>query len=202
VSRAPRRGPTGCVRPASSADSVTTTWHTPSTVRRLSLQLFDELHERLGLDAGDRTLLEVAALLHDVGYHISFEQHHKHSQHLIAHATLPGFTADERRIISAVARYHAGSLPKAKHDAMEGRDAASRRQVSRLAALLRTADGLDRSHAQRVSEVRARVDNERLTLTIVGRAPLDIEVVSGERKSDLLARETGREIVVTEMGDG
>lgn len=167
-------------------------------VCRLALQLFDGLHERLDLDSNDRSLLEAAALLHDVGYHISYEQHHKHSHHLISHAALPGFGAGERRIIAAVARYHAGSLPKAKHEAMEGLDTDDRHTVTRLAALLRAADGLDRSHGQRVSEVRAEVRKGRLRLTIAGRAPLDIEVHAGERKSDLLARESGLEVVVTE----
>jgi len=167
-------------------------------VCRLALQLFDELRQPLGLAANDRWLLEAAALLHDVGYHISYEQHHKHSHHLISHATLPGFSAGERRIIAAVARYHSGSLPKAKHEAMEGLDAGDRRTVSRLAALLRTADGLDRSHGQRVSEVRAELRKGRLTLTVSGRAPLDIEVHAGERKADLLVRETDWSVTVVE----
>ena len=167
-------------------------------VCRLSMQLFDDLHGQLGLTTDDRAMLEAAALLHDVGYHISFEQHHKHSQHLISHATLPGFDADERSIIAAVARYHSGSLPKAKHDALEDLDAGSRRLVSRLAALLRTADGFDRSHGQRVSEAHAEIGAGHLTLTITGRAPLDIDLQAGERKSELLARETGLEVVVVE----
>lgn len=167
-------------------------------VCRIALQLFDGLREPLGLSADDRPLLEAAAVLHDVGYHISYEQHHKHSYHLISHAMLPGFGASERRIIAAVARYHSGSLPKAKHEAMEGLDASDRRTVSRLAALLRVADGLDRSHGARVSAVRAGVRKGRLTLTIEGRPPLDIELNAGERKSDLLERESGLTVVLAE----
>jgi exopolyphosphatase/guanosine-5'-triphosphate,3'-diphosphate pyrophosphatase len=136
-----------------------------------------------------------------VGYHISFEQHHKHSHHLISHAALPGFSAGARRIIAAWARYHSRSLPKAKHEAMEGLDADDRQTVTRLASLLRTADGLDRSHGRRVHEVRAGVGKARLTLTIAGRAPLDIEVQAGERKSDLLARESGLSVVIAEAAE-
>lgn len=167
-------------------------------VCRLALQLFDGLRKPLGLAADDRPLLEAAAVLHDVGYHISYEQHHKHSYHLISHAMLPGFGASERRIIAAVARYHSGSLPKAKHEAMEGLDADDRRTVSRLGALLRVADGLDRSHGNRVSAVRAGIHKGRLTLMIEGRPPLDIELRAGERKSDLLARESGLPVVFVE----
>lgn len=165
-------------------------------VTRLALALFDELAGQLGLDPAGRPLLEAAALLHDVGYHISYEQHHKHSHHLISHAMLPGFRADERRVIAAIARYHAGSMPKAKHETLEGLDDDQRLTVSRLAALLKLADGLDRSRAQRVEDVHAEVRKDRMRLTISGRAPLDIEVAGAERKSDLFEREWGLSIEI------
>ena len=48
------------------------------TVQMLALQLFDALGSRMGLGASDRRMLSDAALLHDVGYHINYENHHKH----------------------------------------------------------------------------------------------------------------------------
>ncbi|MDO8847351.1 MAG: Ppx/GppA phosphatase family protein [Coriobacteriia bacterium] len=154
-------------------------------VCRLSLALFDALRSPLALDPEDRPLLEAAALLHDVGYHVSYEQHHKHSYHLITHATLPGFSAAERRLIAAIARYHAGSLPKAKHEALDSLGEAERGTVSRLAALLKIADGLDRSHGRRVDGIVAEVSEGWVRLTVTGRPPLDIEVQAAARKAAL-----------------
>ena len=71
-------------------------------VRDIALSLFDQLAEDHPLDPEDRPLLEAAALLHDVGYHISYEKHHKHSHHLIAYSDLQGFTGRERRIIAEI----------------------------------------------------------------------------------------------------
>lgn len=153
--------------------------------RSLAMQLFDALAPAFDLAPADRPLLEAAALLHDVGHHVAYEAHHKHSHHLISHAEIPGFTAAETRLIAAIARYHKGSLPKARHEAIEGLDDDARALISRLAALLRIADGLDRSQGQRVRSVRALCDGERLVLGIDGRPPLDIEREGALRKADL-----------------
>ncbi len=81
------------------------------TVQRLALGLFDTLGERLGCAPEDRALLSDAALLHDIGYHISYERHHKHSYHLILHAELLGMSPTEQVIVANVARYHRGAPP-------------------------------------------------------------------------------------------
>lgn len=169
-------------------------------VRRIALGLFDDLAVPLDLQASTRPILEAAALLHDTGYHIAHEHHHKHSYHLVSHASLPGFTAEKVRLIAAVARYHTGTLPKAKHEAMVDLGEDDRDTVARLAALLRLADGLDRSQAQRVERVQSELSDDRLLLAISGRGPLDAEIHGAERKADLFEREWGRRVEVVEQG--
>jgi len=166
-------------------------------VRRLALELFDALSGPLGLEADERPLLEAAALLHDVGYSISYEGHNKHSFQLITHADLPGFTPAERQVIASVARYHRGNLPKARHEAVQGLSEAQADAVSRLASLLRIADGLDRSQAQRVSEVTVEVTAAGVRVLIDGALPLDAEVYGALHKADLFERTFGLTVSVT-----
>jgi exopolyphosphatase/guanosine-5'-triphosphate,3'-diphosphate pyrophosphatase len=166
-------------------------------VRRLSCELFDALAGPLALPADDRPLLEAAALLHDIGYAVSHDQHNKHSHHLIMHADLPGFTADERRMIAAIARYHRGSMPKPRHEAMQGLSETEIATVSALASVLRIADGLDRSQAQRVSEVTAALGAGGVRLHIEGGSPLDAEIYGAMHKADLFERTFGLSVSVT-----
>jgi len=154
----------------------------------LSLSLFDQLVEPLGLDEGDRQLLEAAAVLHDVGYFIDYEKHHKHSYHLIRHAHLPGFSPREVQIIASAARYHRGSMPERKHDEMRSLTAEDRVRMERLAALLRLADGLDRSRTQAVRGVLAEVSDDAVTLDLTGHSPLDVEVYGAKAKGTLFER--------------
>ena len=77
-------------------------------VALLSLQMFDSLAAG-GLfepEPGERELLWAAAMLHDVGMTISYDDHHKHSHYLIVSAELPGFDPRERALIAQITRYH------------------------------------------------------------------------------------------------
>lgn len=169
-------------------------------VRYLALRLFDDLAPALDLDPEGRPLLEAAALLHDVGYHVAHADHHKHSYHLIVHADMPGFKTTEVRVVAAVARYHKGALPKPAHEAIEPLGPGEVALVSRLAALLRLADGLDRSRGQRVQTVSASIVDARLVLRIEGRHPLDIEAHGASQKADLAERVWRMKVDVLDHG--
>jgi exopolyphosphatase/guanosine-5'-triphosphate,3'-diphosphate pyrophosphatase len=165
-----------------------------SHVRDLSLQLFDAIGERLGLEKADRQTLADAALLHDSGYHISYERHHKHSYHLILHADLLGMAPSEQVVLANVARYHRGSAPKKKHRNFGMLDKTLRRRIQRLSALLRVADGFDRGHVSAVSELKVRWLQRALRITPVATSPRDtmrLEMWGANRKSGLLAELIG-----------
>ena len=78
----------------------------------LSLALFDQTRAIHGLGDREREWLEYAALMHDIGSHISFGRHHRHSYYLITNGDLRGFQPEEIEIIALVARYHRRSTPK------------------------------------------------------------------------------------------
>ena len=91
--------------------------------------------------------------MQDVGYLIDYDKHHKHSYHLILNSRLAGFRPQELELIANIARYHRGGKPKAKHANYDRLAAADQERVRRLAAILRIAGGLDRSHSQQVRGV-------------------------------------------------
>ena len=159
-------------------------------VQRLALQLFDSIGARLGLGTQDRGILADAALLHDVGYHINYQGHNKHSFHLIMHADLLGISPAEQVIVAHVARYHRGSVPdKKKHVAFGELDKRLRNRIKALSAILRVADGFDRGHVAAVDRIKVRWLDRALRLTPAP-APkaksLRLELWGAARKSDLL----------------
>ncbi len=163
-------------------------------VQKLSLQLFDSIGERLGCIPDDRKLLSDAALLHDIGYHISYDKHNKHSYHLIEHAELLGMTPVEQIIVANVARYHRGTEPKKKHRNYGGLERSVRQTIKRLSAILRVADGFDRGHASAVAEIRVRWIERALRLTAVPArhgANLRLDLWGASRKSKLLSELAG-----------
>lgn len=165
-----------------------------SHVQQLALMLFDSLGQRLGCTPEDRAALSDAALLHDSGYHISYERHHKHSYHLVLHADLLGMPPSEQVVIANVARYHRGRPPKKKHRNYGGLDKALRRRIKVLSAMLRVADGFDRGHAGAVKTLKVRWMQRALRITPVPAKPrgaLRLEMWGANRKSKLLAEVAG-----------
>ncbi len=124
-------------------------------VAKIAGSLWQQLAEPLGLCPADRELIEAASVLANVGYLINFEDHHKHSYHLILNSELNGFEREQLRLLALVARYHRGSRPKKKHDDYRALGDEDRHRVAAAAAILRLALALDRTHQQRVRDIRA-----------------------------------------------
>jgi exopolyphosphatase/guanosine-5'-triphosphate,3'-diphosphate pyrophosphatase len=163
-------------------------------VQSIALKIFDALAERLQLSASDRCILADAALLHDIGYHINFEAHHKHSYHLILHAELLGMTPTERVLVANVARYHRGAAPRREHRGYAGLDRQLRRRIKRLAAILRVADGLDRGHASAVEDITINLTRSGLEIRAVPASnayDMRLELWGATRKADLLGEVLG-----------
>ncbi len=157
-------------------------------VAALGLQLFDALAGLHGLPAEARELLFGAALLHDIGHHISYPGHHKHSYYLVKNGELHGFSPLEIETIALVARYHRQGHPRKRHRAFGALPKATRRTVRVLAGILRLADALDRSHRQVVKGVRCleRPGLVRLRCETAGNS--DLEEWGVPRRSELLAQ--------------
>lgn len=165
-------------------------------VASLALKLFDACKPLHGLSVVDRELLEYAGLLHDIGYHISRKNHHKHSYYLIHNADLRGFLPDEIDILAAVVRYHAGSLPKARHDLLGTMESKAADRAIKLAAFLRLAEGLDRSHFQNVRRLEVRLSKKKLKLRLETVSDPELDVWGATRGGDLFEKVFGVDVRV------
>jgi exopolyphosphatase/guanosine-5'-triphosphate,3'-diphosphate pyrophosphatase len=157
-------------------------------VARLALELFDRTHPLHQLTGAERELLQYGALLHDIGCYVGYSRHQRHSYYLITHADLTGFSADEIEVMASIARYHKGAGPKESHENWRRLDPYLRPVVEKLAALLRIADALDRSHRQIVTEVSCRSGVKKVELEVSSRADCEAELAAARRKSDLFER--------------
>ncbi|MEO1021441.1 MAG: Ppx/GppA phosphatase family protein [Bacteroidota bacterium] len=173
-------------------------WHEEhsSHVAKLSLILFDALREHLSLIDVDRELLEYAALMHDIGYHISHSAHHKHALYIIRNAELKGFKQDEIEIMAHVARYHRRSTPKQRHEEYWKLAPKVRSRIKKLSGILRIADGLDRSHYQNVQDLRVEIGEKTIQLHIQTESDPALEIWGAMRKSFLLKEVTGKKIKI------
>jgi exopolyphosphatase/guanosine-5'-triphosphate,3'-diphosphate pyrophosphatase len=172
-------------------------WHKSHSehVTMLCMRLFDELRPLHRLGQLERELIEYSALLHDIGWHISGKGHHKHSMYLIANGDLRDFSDDEVAAIANIARYHRKSPPRKEHVSYTELSAPMRRIVDVGAALLRLADGLDRSHAGVISDLRCKIEDGRKIRGLLDtRGDAELEIWGARRKMDWFEEVFGRKI--------
>ncbi len=150
---------------------------------RLALRLFDETYDLHGLEDDYADLLEYAAILHDIGYWYDYEDHHKHAYRMIMAADLPALSEREKAIVANVARYHRSGLPKLSHQGFAALDADDQEIVQILGAILRLADGLDRSHTCAVEDLEVEWLGDTLVIWVFPPYGNDTEVWAGQKKS-------------------
>lgn len=175
-------------------------WHEQHSrhVAKLALQLFDEFQDELDLYDVDRELLEYASFMHDIGYHISHRKHHKHALYIIRHSDLKGFKESEIEIMANVSRYHRRSTPKSRHKHYDKLPKEEKNRVKKLSAILRVADGLDRSHYQNVQGMSIETSSDTVTIKLKTESEPQLEIWGAMRKNALFEEVTGRTLKVVE----
>jgi exopolyphosphatase / guanosine-5'-triphosphate,3'-diphosphate pyrophosphatase len=145
-------------------------------VARLALSIFDQTRSVHGFSDREREWLEFGSLLHDIGVHISYERHHRHSYYLIKNGDLRGFDPQETEVIALIARYHRQATPKKSHEGYGDLPGSLRKTVRTLGAMVRLAEGLDRSHAQAIGglDLFPRGDDYLARLRANGDAELEL----------------------------
>ncbi len=170
-------------------------------VARLALQIYDGCVGSLALAPEARELLEYAALLHDIGHMIDHDRHHHHSYYLIKNGELFGFDPIEIEVIALAARSHRKQSPKLDSPQLDALSREKRRTVRALAAILRVADALDRSHSNVVRSVAIRPASAGLVFEVdSGTTDAALELWTSQRRAELLARLLDRKVILRSSG--
>ncbi len=120
---------------------------------KLAAQLFLQSASLHGLDESNLLLLEVGALLHDIGHFINTIDHDKHGHYLLKANHLIGLSEREQDIVASLVRYHRSKTPSIDEDGFKSLPQEDRLTTLKLSALLRLADSMDVSHISRIQQV-------------------------------------------------
>lgn len=170
-------------------------------VSALACLLFDQLQWLHKLPIRFRGILQLASLLHEIGYFISSRSKHKHSMYLIRNSEFFGISENDLHLIALVARYHRGAAPLPRHLGISQLGRELRVAVSKLAAILRIAKALDVGHNQRIVAIEALERGKRLELWTGDVADVSMEQLELRQVSGLFGDIFGREILLETVGD-
>lgn len=168
-------------------------------VARLATRIFDQTSRLHRLKQSERELLEDAALLHEIGMQVSFESYHKHTYYLVRHAGLRGFTEQQLAMVANVAKFHRKKTPDVEAFSLEELSAEQKRVVAKLVAILRLADGLDRSRKQGIRDIGVEVNGSTVTLALRARQLLAVDVEAARKQAKFFRKTFDREIEFDEQ---
>ena len=167
-------------------------------VAHLSLRLFHELQDLHQLTEHDETLLHVAAILHEVGNHISSKQHEIHGLYIIRHAEIFGLSDPDRLLVALITRYHRKATPQLSHQYYQELSPTDRIRVAKLSSLLRIADALERTHTQRITDLTVTLSPGKATLNLDGVVDASAERLALPTKANLFHNLFGLKIILNE----
>ncbi len=163
---------------------------------RLSTELFNVLKKDHALSSWMLRPLTVAAYLHDIGLFISPRDHHKHSMYCIRHSEIFGLNKKELYYAALIARYHRGAGPKPSHEEFTHLAFSERMIITKLAAILRISDALDRSNTQQIQKIECVVQGERFIIEAQADTDLTIESMALQEKNDLFVNVFGMDVIL------
>ena len=165
-------------------------------VAHLARVLFRELQPEHRLEPRFELILYIAAVLHEIGQFVSAASHHKHTMYLIINSELFGLTKKDVQLVGLVARYHRRASPKPTHPGYAALDRESRVAVSKMAAILRVADSLERSHSQRINNVHCQREDGRLVISVPQVDDLTLEQLALKQKGSLFEETFGLKVLL------
>jgi exopolyphosphatase/guanosine-5'-triphosphate,3'-diphosphate pyrophosphatase len=165
-------------------------------VSDLSLRLFRELHREHALDQRYALLLQIAALLHEVGRFVNDRSHHKHSMYIVMNSDLFGLSKHDLTLIGLVTRYHRRAMPQTYHEEYTSLSREDRLIVLKLSAILRIADALDRRRQQPLEKIRFSREADNFVITVDEPADLMLETVALKEKANLFQQIFGMGVVL------
>ena len=160
--------------------------------------LFDQSHALHNLDEESKLLLEVAALLHDIGHFINTVDHNKHGYYILKASPLVGLSEAQQNVVANIIQYHRKSTPSFQDDGFRNLPPKDRIVVTELSALMRLADGLDVSHTGRVRAIQLEQQKNTWKLKLQGNGDLMLERWALEKRQRLFQDVFGVKLIIVE----
>jgi len=165
-------------------------------VAQLSVSIFDQINDIVNPKPNDRNILMAAGILHDIGMFISYKGHHKHSLYIISQSEIPGLNEREVMMAANIARYHRKSEPSISHEYFARLTPGEQKRVTRLSAILRIADAIDREHTQNIKRVLVSLKGLNLLLMLEANRDTHLEEWAIRKKGKFFEKALGLKVII------
>ncbi len=137
------------------------------TLEKIALTIYDSMKKVHGLGKRERLLLQLATILHDCGKYISLTNLGECSYNIIMSTEMIGLSHLEREIVANTVKYNHMDFDYYEMIGQNSNlDKEAYLKIAKLTAILKIANGLDRSHKQKFKDIKTLLQDEELIITI------------------------------------
>ncbi len=165
-------------------------------VRMIAVKIFDCLKDEISLEEHAKMLLEIAALLHDIGVFIKFAHHNFHSAYIIQNSDIFGLTKREISIVAEISKYHRGSQMPQDEENFLMMPRSDRMLILKLTAILRIADAMDRGHIQTFNDISVKLQQNALLITTKNSKNPVLERIALQEKAGMFESVFGYNVIL------
>ena len=165
-------------------------------VRLAAIQLYDTLKDEIGLEEQAKILLEVAAILHDIGVFIRYDNHNIHSSYIVKNSEIFGLSRKDISIVSEIVKYHKGHLMPQDDESFQMLPRSDRMMIMKLTSILRIADALDRGHLQKFTDLNIKILPNALEIHTQNSNNLVLEKMALSEKSEMFESTFGYKVIL------
>ncbi len=165
-------------------------------VRMISAKIYDTLQKEIALGEHAKTLLETAAILHDIGSFIRYDNHNLHSNYIIRNSEIFGLSKNDNKIVSEIAKYHKGSLVPQDDETYQMMPRPDRMTILKLTAILRIADALDRGHIQKFTDFTMQLQQNSLIISAKNNPNTVLERIALSEKAGMFESVFGYKVIL------
>ncbi len=170
--------------------------HYAEHVAKLALQLFDQLAALHELPARDRLVLEMAALVHEIGIFIRPDGHHRHAYYLLNAMPMIGISEQEQKLLATIVRCQRKRLPASDHELLKPFNKSEQQRWLRLVALLRLAIALNKERQNVIEHIHCRTDQDTIEILCTGKGDMLLEQWAASRQQPVVKQAFDRQIKV------
>jgi hypothetical protein len=158
-------------------------------VEKNALLIFDAIKEVSGLTERDRLLVQIAAILHNIGKFINMKNSDTATYNIISSGEIIGISHDERMLMAEISNIDNEENIYNKRDI----------RLAKLSAILQMANALDRSHKQKIKNFILKLDENKLKLEVDYMGDLSLEILSFNSHRDFFREIFGIEFILKQI---
>ncbi len=155
-----------------------------------ALKIFDSVKKIHGMGKQERLQLQIAAILHECGNFINLHDGANNSYYIVANTEIIGLSHKERLEVANIIKYNVETLPSKDVIAHE-LGMCDYIIIAKLAAILRIANVLDKSHMQKIEDITVSMKDNQMIITAKTYEDLTLEAGLFESRADFFERVYG-----------